>query len=145
MQFAGTYPYQMDKNRVPIPPGFRGAFETGGAVSTGTEPCLVLRTPEAFEEEAAAVNALPDNDDGDEARRDFFANSYPIQKDGQGRALLPLKLIDHAGLKKDVIVAGVGKQIEIWDRATWEVREEQRKAARRAIRNAQAASNAQGS
>ena len=75
MQFVGSFDYQMDRNRVPIPPGFRGAFEAGGVVSTGTDPCLVLRTPEAFDEEAATVNALPDNDDGDEARRDFFANT----------------------------------------------------------------------
>lgn len=145
MLFVGTFPYQMDRNRVPIPPSFRGAFEAGGLVSTGTAPCLVLRTMEAFEEASAGVDSLPDNEAGDDARRDFFANTHSIQKDGQGRVVLPQNLVEHAGLKREVVVAGVGRTLEIWDRATWEARDEQRKATRLTVRNARAASNAQGS
>jgi len=145
MLFVGTFPYQMDRNRVPIPPGFRAAFKAGGMVSTGTAPCLVLRTLEGFEEASLGVKSLPDNEEGDEARRDFFANTHSIQKDGQGRVVLPLNLVDHAGLKGDVVVTGLGEALEIWDRATWEARDPQRKSTRLAVRNARAASTAQGS
>lgn len=136
MKFFGSFDYQLDdRNRVPIPPVYRGEFESGGVVSTGTEPCVVLYTREAFDEASAAVEALPETDDGDEARRDFYANSFPVQKDGQGRVLLVKELIEHATLRKEVKVVGVGRHMEIWDRTAWDGREAQRKATRKAARN----------
>jgi len=38
------------------------------------------------------------------------------------RFLLTQKLLDWAGLKKDVILVGVGDYIEIWDQHTYESR-----------------------
>ena len=40
--------------------------------------------------------------------------------DGQGRILIPPHLRDHAGLQKEVTIAGVGKRIEIWDKARFD-------------------------
>ena len=42
----------------------------------------------------------------------------PVDK--QGRILLPAKLRTMAHLKKDVVLAGVGSHIEIWDKALWQ-------------------------
>ena len=42
------------------------------------------------------------------------ATSCPIDK--QGRILVPPHLREHAGLKREVTVAGVGPKIELWDR-----------------------------
>ena len=137
MKFYGSFDYQLDdRNRVPIPPVYRAEFDPGGVLATGTEPCVVVYTRDAFAEAAEAVETLPDTDDGDEARRDFYANAFPVQKDGQGRVLLVPALIGHAGLVKEVKVIGVGKRMEIWDRGTWDARESQRKATRKAVRNA---------
>jgi MraZ protein len=33
--------------------------------------------------------------------------------------MLPAALIEHAGVGRDVIVAGVHDHLEIWDRAAW--------------------------
>ena len=51
--------------------------------------------------------------------RFFQAGSYDIELDGAGRVMLPAKLLEHAGLTKDVVVAGVGDRLEIWDRDAW--------------------------
>ena len=137
VKFFGSFDYQMDdRNRVPIPPVYRSEFESGGVVATGTEPCVVLYTRDAFHEAAAAVEALPATDEGDAARRDFYGLAFPVQKDGQGRVLLVRELIDHASLRKEVKVVGVGRHMEIWDRAAWDAGEQQRKATRKAARNA---------
>jgi MraZ protein len=40
--------------------------------------------------------------------------------DGQGRVLVPPHLREHGGLERDVIIAGVGSRIEIWDKARFE-------------------------
>jgi MraZ protein len=46
------------------------------------------------------------------------AQECPI--DRQGRILLPQHLRQHAGLERDVVIAGVGPRIEIWDRGRLE-------------------------
>lgn len=40
--------------------------------------------------------------------------------DAQGRILVPPHLREHAGLERDVTIAGVGRRIEIWDRARFD-------------------------
>ena len=38
-----------------------------------------------------------------------------VEPDKQGRITIPTEFCDFAGLKKNVVVAGVGKRLEIWD------------------------------
>jgi MraZ protein len=135
--FVGTFDYQLDdRNRIPIPPAYRAAFKDGGFLATGTDAYLVLHTPVSFEQAAAVFESLPEeSDDGEDARRDFYANAFPVSPDGQGRVVLIERLIGHAGLKKEIRIVGVGRRMEIWDRETWEAREAQRKAVRKAAVN----------
>jgi MraZ protein len=63
-------------------------------------------------------------------RRLFISGAVEAPIDAQGRVLIPIHLRDHAGLVKDVIVAGVGSRIEIWDKARFD--EELRQTRHRA-------------
>lgn len=139
MFFVGKYDYQMDdRNRVPIPPAYRAAFKEGGYVAQGTGPFLILHTEESLAAQAQVVQSLPpESDFGENVRRDLFANTWPVTPDGQGRILLDRELIEHAGIRKEVKVVGTGQRMEIWDRATWDAGEEERKQARRQAMNAQ--------
>ena len=136
MIFVGQFPYQMDdRNRVPIPPAYRAAFKPG-YLAQGTGTFLVLHTDESLTKAAEAVDpGTSESDFGENVRRDLFSNAWPVTPDGQGRVTLEKRLIDHAGLKKDVIVVGTGVRMEIWDRATWEAGEAERKEARREAMN----------
>lgn len=40
--------------------------------------------------------------------------------DAQGRILVPPHLREHAGLEREVTIAGVGRRIEIWDKARFD-------------------------
>lgn len=133
MLFLGTTPYQLDdKNRVAIPPKYRGQFEDGGVLATGEEPCVMLFTVGGFEERAAEYEAIPEETEaGRDAWRDFFGNAQLVEKDSQGRITLDRKLMAHANLTKEVFVVGVRNRLEIWDQATWDAREETRAASRR--------------
>lgn len=133
MLFLGTTPYQLDdKNRVAIPPKYRGQFEDGGFITTGEEPCVMLFTTSGFEERAAEYEAIPEETEaGRDAWRDFFGNAQSVEKDNQGRITLDRKLMGHASLTKEVYVVGVRNRLEIWDQATWDGREEARARARK--------------
>lgn len=137
MFFVGQYSYQMDdRGRVPIPPSYRSAFKEQGYVTQGTGPFLVIHTEESLAKAFEAVNTFPSESDfGEDVRRDLFSNTWRVTPDGQGRIPLDKKLIAYAGLKKEVIVAGTGVRLEIWDQAEWEAREEERNAARREAMN----------
>lgn len=140
MAFLGTYPYQLDeKHRVPIPPRYRAQFEEGAILTTGLEPCVMLYTPAGFDEASEKVQSIPEEtEEGRDARRDFFGNAQPVDKDSQGRVTLHDKWIQHAGLAKEIVVIGVGKWMEIWDRQAWESRDPNRATARRSETQAMA-------
>ena len=53
-------------------------------------------------------------------RRYVTADAVSQELDRQGRATIPRRLLDFAGIEKDVTVIGVQDHIEIWDRAAWD-------------------------
>ena len=53
-------------------------------------------------------------------KRTFFSGASPANCDKQGRINIPQNLIDHAGIKRDVVVVGVSDWVEIWDAALWD-------------------------
>jgi MraZ protein len=53
-------------------------------------------------------------------RRLFVSGAVEAPIDAQGRLLVPPHLREHAGLEKEVIIAGVGQRIEIWDKARFD-------------------------
>ena len=52
-------------------------------------------------------------------QRHFFAGASQGELDKQGRLVIPPTLLEHAGIGREVTVAGVYDHLEIWDRATW--------------------------
>jgi MraZ protein len=49
----------------------------------------------------------------------FFSGESEAEIDKQGRVMIPVQLIEHAKLGKEVVIAGVNDRLEIWDRAAW--------------------------
>ena len=50
-------------------------------------------------------------------RRMLISGAVEAPIDGQGRIVIPPYLREHAGLEREVTIAGVGGRIEIWDKA----------------------------
>lgn len=108
-----------------MPSRFRDVLASRGdaclAITTSMDRCLVAYTLEdwrAFEDRLAressfepAIVAL---------RRLYLSGVEYCDIDKMGRVLLTANLRDHAGLAKDVVWAGMGKKIELWDTATFE-------------------------
>ncbi|HXU23085.1 MAG TPA: division/cell wall cluster transcriptional repressor MraZ [Tepidiformaceae bacterium] len=119
--FLSRFSQQMDeKNRIAIPARYRDQFDAPAFLQASADGCIAVYTKAGYDE--AAEKVLADAEDTEESRRkmrNFFAETQDVKADGQGRLLIPAFLIDHAGLKKDVVVAGVGAKFEVWDAARW--------------------------
>ena len=52
-------------------------------------------------------------------QRYFFAGASEAEPDKQGRIMVPSTLAEHAGIGREVVVAGLHDHLEIWDRQSW--------------------------
>ena len=110
-----------DKNRLTLPARFRAAFAGGVVVTRGMDGCLYAYRREDFNRlvETRLVELDPLSQEGRRMHRFFFSGAAEVDPDKQGRVMIPAALIQHAGLGREVVVAGVHDHLEIWDRARW--------------------------
>lgn len=126
--FRGRYEHAIDgKGRTSLPSRFRevlaGLGETRVVIAGWLDPCLVAYAPQewaAFEERLAAA---PQLDPAVVAMQRICASSaQDCEVDKLGRLLIPPTLRKHAGLSRELLWAGMGKRIELWDRERFEER-----------------------
>jgi MraZ protein len=117
----GEYEHTIDdKNRLTLPARFRQAFADGVVLTRGMDGCLYVYPRGEFERLVERVGTLDPL--GREARtmqRFFFAGATDQELDKQGRLVVPAALCKHAGLEREVVVAGIHDHLEVWDRAAW--------------------------
>ena len=49
-----------------------------------------------------------------------FSGAFQLEMDRQGRVPLPPALRNYAQVQEEVVIAGTGKYLEIWDRELWD-------------------------
>jgi MraZ protein len=110
-----------DKNRLTLPSRFRQSFADGVVVTRGIEPCLAVYTPDGWDEFVSSRLAGLDrfSREARDMRRYLFSGTVEAELDKQGRVTLPAGLIAQAQLGREVLVAGVGDYLEVWDRDAW--------------------------
>jgi MraZ protein len=113
-----------DKNRLTLPARLRQSFADGVVVTRGIEPCLAVYTREGWEDFVSSRLAGLDrfSREARDMKRYLFSATVESELDKQGRVTLPTALMAKAGLDRDVIVAGAGDCLEVWDRDAWRVR-----------------------
>lgn len=119
--FIGEYRHNLDnKGRLAVPAKFRKELVGGGVVTKGLDNCLFLLTKKEWEKLAQKLAALPFSQADSRAfARHMLAGAMEVEVDKQGRAILPEYLRAFAGLKKNVVIAGLYSRIEIWDETKW--------------------------
>ena len=123
--FVGEFTHAIDeKNRLVLPAKFRafindpedkkGFFIVASPVPG--EHCLRLYTMSSWQKVKAKLEAEA-NKAKDPARyMRFFASRGEFGAlDKQSRLVVPQKLLDYAGLKKDVLMVGNFEWIEVWN------------------------------
>jgi MraZ protein len=125
--FLGENRHTVDaKGRVAIPARFRAKLERGAVLTRGVDDCLYVFPVETWEEKAEEMAAaITDARLRRIAERRFFAYSTELEMDAQGRALLPLKFRQYAGLNGEAMIVGARDRFEIWSPERWEAFEEE--------------------
>jgi MraZ protein len=125
--FFGTFQHSMDaKGRTSLPARFREALAAAG------EAKLVLTQYPHWK----AVQALPHSVWKELERKvletspldaraqrnvlRFYSSAHEVDLDVHGRVLVPPTLRSHAGLQKDVVWVGMGRTIQLFDKAAYD-------------------------
>ena len=110
-----------DKNRITLPAKFRAAFAAGVVVTRGMDGCLYAYRQKDWDKlvESRLAGLDPLSKEGRRMQRFFFSGAAEAELDKQGRVMIPAALIEHAGLGRNVVVAGVRDHLELWDGAAW--------------------------
>ena len=119
--FKGEYNHTIDtKGRVIIPAKFRDKLGEAFVITKGLDGCLYGYANEdwqVFEDKLSSLSIT--NKDSRQFTRFFLAGAADCEVDKQGRILIPMVLREFAGLEKDVVLVGVSKRIEIWNKEKW--------------------------
>lgn len=118
---AGEYQHNIDaKGRVILPAKFRDELGEGFFITKGLDNCIWIHPAEEWKKLDESLSELPLSK-GRQIQRFFYGGLMEdCMPDKQGRVLISPALREFAGLEKDVVVAGMKKRIEIWDKDRWQ-------------------------
>lgn len=119
--FLGEYQHTLDaKGRVSLPRRFRDETGSKVVVSKSLDKCLYVYTAEGYQRfYDKLMNASGFVRDSRAVQRRFLAGALEVEIDSAGRVALTPGFRKFASLTKDVIIAGIGDHIEIWDAQAW--------------------------
>ena len=120
--FIGDYTCRLDaKGRVILPSAFKkqmpAAAEDRFVVRKDIfEKCLVLYSIDDWNRQLEKIRSRinPYNREHNVFLRNFFKGTAEVALDGSNRLLIPKRLLDLAGIGKDVVLAGQDGRIEMW-------------------------------
>jgi MraZ protein len=110
-----------DKNRVTLPARLRDRFAAGVVCARGLDGCVAVWPRESWDAyvQAQSDRLDPFTREGRGLQRYLFGAAQESELDRQGRVALPGPLLTHAGLERDIVIAGLRDRLEIWDREAW--------------------------
>jgi MraZ protein len=127
--FRGTFEHALDaKHRLTVPSVFRAPLDGPLVVAASPEidaespRCMAIWKPDEYERytERTLAPLSPASPLARQLERFFFNYSFNAELDSANRLMIPPILMRYAGLDKDVVVAGSGKCVEVWDRVRYD-------------------------
>jgi MraZ protein len=126
LPFHGTFEHTLDaKHRLTVPSRFRAALAGRVFVVKGVERNLSVYPESTYSAliESALAGLNPFSPQARELKRLLYSNAADVELDSAGRIMLPASHLAHAGIDREVIIAGAGESLELWDRAAWQAYE----------------------
>jgi MraZ protein len=125
--FIGDHPCKLDgKGRILFPAALKKQLGEGMdrfvVKKDLFEKCLVLYTIDEWESQNQIIRKQinPFNKEHNRFLRGFHRGTAELLLDNSNRLLLPKRLLDEAGIDKDIVLAGQDSKIEIWDKQVYD-------------------------
>ncbi|MGB4293983.1 MAG: division/cell wall cluster transcriptional repressor MraZ [Bacteroidales bacterium] len=126
--FIGDYGCRLDaKGRFILPAAFKKQMPPGSPDRFVVrrdifEPCLVLYTIDDWNIQLEKIRSRinPYNREHNVFLRNFFKGTAELALDSSNRLLIPRRLLELAGIGRDIVLAGQDGRIEIWDAERYE-------------------------
>lgn len=120
--FYGEFEHCIDaKGRVIIPAKFREGLGERFYIAKEQDHCIGVYTLDHWNTIMEKISQLPDTNDAARAYKRFkLAGASECAPDGNGRIMIPQPLRDYAGITKEIISIGNGRNVEIWDKEKWQ-------------------------
>jgi MraZ protein len=124
--FSGEYECTIDnKGRMNLPARIKMRLPENHSkelfLVRGTDPCLVLYSSSEWEKLTEKLSAMNEFDPKTViVQRNLMRGAMETKLDSQGRFLLSKRLLNYAGITKDVILVGLGNRLEIWEPLQYE-------------------------
>lgn len=125
--FIGDHPCKLDgKGRILFPAALKKQLGEGMdrfvVKKDLFEKCLVLYTTDEWEQQNQIIRnqVNPFNQEHNRFLRGFHRGTAELLLDGSNRLLIPKRLLDEAGIGKDVVLAGQDSKIEVWDKERYD-------------------------
>lgn len=120
--FIGDYTCKADaKGRIILPMAFKRQMPAGAQDHFVVrkdifERCLVLYSMEDWNRQIEKIRSTinPYNREHNLFLRNFFKGTAELTLDSNNRLLVPKRLMDLAGIQRDVVLAGQDGRIEMW-------------------------------
>ena len=126
MSFVGSYSHSLDtKKRVFIPSKFREDLGDEFYITRKFGQYLSIYTADDWAAYVEKIERLPESD-AEEIQDYILGAAQKCVPDSNGRIILEDRLIQHAGIDKNIVFVGAGKQIRVWAEEAWSEREQQR-------------------
>ena len=119
--FIGEYEHSLDeKKRVSLPKAFRTGLGKKIVMTRGLDNCLFVYPKTGWEKVANKLQELSfAQADTRGFNRFILSGAVEVEVDQAGRILVPDHQKEFAGLKKNVVFAGVNDRVEIWEAGRW--------------------------
>jgi MraZ protein len=123
--FSGRFEYAIDdKGRLSIPAKFREILSANyelKLILTNLDGCLVAYPDKEWTEvqEHIAASSSSAKKEARAFLRFFYSGASECPIDRLGRILIPQSLRSYAAIKKNVVIVGMNKKIEIWADEAW--------------------------
>ena len=123
----GEFEHTLDaKGRISMPAKLKKDIGDSFILTKGLDGCLFAFSMQEWLNFETKLKTLPLSDKNSRNFvRFFLSGATECEIDKQGRFLILNNLRETANLKKEAVIIGVGTRIEIWDKSTWNLKDEE--------------------
>lgn len=125
-ELIGEFNHKLDpKYRLSLPSKIRSIIGESVIVTRGLDGCAYVYPQASWVEITERLRSLPLGQTNARAMsRYILSSATEVTIDAAGRILLPENLRNTAKLEDQVVIAGVGNRLELWNPANWQVQQD---------------------